>query len=129
MSHIADTTRSDMELAGLLLQCGLESRDTRLGGAGLTVSIVTVTPFPPRVKPTVVIAADGQEWRFEASVSPPGAELLLPQGAALLASGPWQSARELSIKVSFQERSFDGIIPVDGIGAALARLAANCPTN
>jgi hypothetical protein len=131
MSHTADMTRSDLDLAGLLLRCntgphntGLEPREI-----GSDVVIVVVTPFPPRAKPSVAIGAAGNEWHFEASVLSPGAELLLPAEAASLAAGPWQSAHELSIKVSFQERTFAGVIPIDGMAAALATLAANCPAS
>jgi hypothetical protein len=130
MSHTADMTHSDLNLAGLLLRCnsphdtGLDPRET-----GSDVVIVVITPFPPRAKPSVVIGADGKEWHFEAGVLPPGAELLLPAEAADLAAGPWQLAHELAIKVSFLDRSFGGVIPIDGMTAALATLTANCPPN
>lgn len=116
--HTADTARSDFELAGLMLQCSERRRE---------VVLVVVTPFPPRARPGVTIRTDSEEWRFEARVVSPGAELLLPAEATSLAAGPWQTAHELAVRVSSQEQSFGGVIPIDGLNAALATLAANCP--
>lgn len=118
MIHTADITRSDPELAGLMLRCGEH---------GAEVIIVVVTPFPPRAQPDVTVGADGKEWRFTARVVSPGAELLLPAEATGLATGPWQLTHELVVKVSSPEQSFGGVVPIDGLGAALATLAANCP--
>jgi hypothetical protein len=118
MSRIADLTRSDFDLAGLMLRCGEQN---------LEVVIVVVTPFPPRARPSVTIGADGKEWRFDASVVPPGAELLLPKEATSLATGPWQLGHELAVKVSSSEQSFGGVIPIEGLGNALTTLSRNCP--
>jgi hypothetical protein len=118
MIHTADITRSDPDLAGLMLRCGEH---------GAEVAIVVVTPFPPRAQPDVTVGADGKEWRFTARVVPPGAELLLPAEATSLAAGPWQLTRELVVKVSSPEQSFGGVVSIDGLAAALATLAANCP--
>jgi hypothetical protein len=117
MSHTADTTRSDPDLAGLMLRCG---------ESGIEVAIVVVSLFPPRTQPNVTISAGGKEWRFEARVIPPGAELLLPAGTTSLAAGPWQSSHELTVKVSSPEQSFGGVISTDGLAAALATLTVNC---
>lgn len=142
MSRTSDMTRSDLDLAGLMLRC----RDTGvlLQGADVTspmvqdddahaigaqIVIVVVTPFPPRAQPSVTIGAAGKEWHFNARVLPPGAELLLPAQATDLASGPWQSTPELAVKVSWQERSFKGVIPIDGLADALATVTANCTAN
>jgi hypothetical protein len=118
MIHTADTTRSDLNLAGLMLQYSELHAE---------VIVVVVSPFSPRAHPTVIVAADNGEWRFEAHVVPPGAELLLPAEASNLAAGRWQSAHELAVHVSSQEQSFAGVIPIDGLSAALVTLTANCP--
>ena len=118
MIRTADLLRSDPDLAGLMLRCA---------ELGAEVVIVVVAPFPPGAHPSVTISADDKQWRYEASVVPPGAELLLPGDATGLAMGPWQSARELAVKVSSQEQSLGGIIPIDGIAGALTTLTANCP--
>jgi hypothetical protein len=120
MIHTADTTRSDLNIAGLMLRCG-ELRPE--------VIVVVVSPFSPRAHPTVTIGANDGKWRFEASVVSPGAELLLPAEASSLAAGRWQSAHELAVEVSSQEQSFGGVIPIDALSAALETLRADCPTD
>jgi hypothetical protein len=133
MSHTADMGHSDLDLAGLMLRChetGDQGTGTDTASAHdktVEVAIIVVTPFPPRAQPAVTISAADKEWHFAARVVPPGAELVLPVEAAELAAGPWQSMRELAVKVSSQERSFSGVIPIDGLADALATLAANCP--
>jgi hypothetical protein len=142
MSHTSDMTRSDVDLAGLMLRCrGIDAGMPSVGspnptaqdddtlGTGAQIVIVVVTPFPPHAQPSVTIGTPGKEWHFDARVLPPGAELLLPAQATELAIGPWQSTPELSVKVSWQERSFSGVIPIDGLAGALATLAANCAPN
>lgn len=118
MSRTADMTRSDLDLAGMMLKCGEH---------GTEIVIVALTPFAPRARPEITISALGKEWQFSASVVPPGAELLLPADATRLAAGPWQSAHELSVHVKSQDRSFGGVIPIDGLTAAFASLSVNCP--
>jgi hypothetical protein len=118
MSHTADMARSDLDLAGIMLKCGEH---------GVEVVVVALTPLPPRARPEIMISALGKEWRFVASVVPPGAELLLPADAMHLAAGLWQSAHELSVQVKSEEQSFAGVVPIDGIAAALATLTTNCP--
>lgn len=135
MSHTADMRRSDLDLVGLMLRCrakgaqgaSLPTRDADQTGA--EIAIVVITPFPPLAQPLVTVGAVGREWRFDARIVPPGAELLLPAAASDLAAGPWQSAHALTIKVSWQDRSFSGVIPIDGLAGALATLAANCPAD
>lgn len=117
VDHTADITRSDLDFAGLMLRCGSHSPE---------VAIIALTPFPPKAKPSVSIAANGEHWEFVAQVMPPGAELLLPQESTALAFGPWQRARELSVTVTSPEQSFAGIVQIDGLSEALAMLAASC---
>lgn len=120
MSHTADALRSDFDLAGLMLRCS---------NNGPEVLIVAVTLFPPHARPSVTIEANGKEWKFDARVVPPGAELLLPTEAEQLTIGAWQSAHELVVKVSSQDQSFGGVIPIDGLEPALGTLTANCPAS
>ena len=130
INHTADTRRSDLDLAGLLLRCpaGKDLNATQ-SEASPQVIIVVITPFPPHARPSVSIGAHGQQWRFEASVVSPGSELLLPAGAASLAAGPWQNSPELRVDVSSQDRSFGGVIPIAGLAGALGTLAASCAAN
>ena len=116
--HTADTTRSEVNLAGLMLRCGELHPD---------VIVVVVSPFSLRAHPTVIIGVNHAESHFEARVVSAGAGLLLPDEASALAAGAWQSAHELTVAVSSQEQSFAGVIPIDGLSAALVKLSANCP--
>jgi hypothetical protein len=118
MSHTADTVRSDFDLAGMMLKCGEH---------GTEVAIVALTPLPPRARPEVTISALGQEWRFPATIVPPGAELVLPRDATRMSNSVWRSAHELSIKVTTPQQSFAGVIPIDGLAGALATLSTICP--
>jgi hypothetical protein len=114
----ADLARSDIDLAGLLLSCA---------DAGVDVMIFVVAPFPPRAHPAVTVSAGGQDWPFTASVVPPGAELRLPPEASDLASGIWQTSRELSVTISSDGRETKGVISTEGLDRAMAALQATCP--
>jgi hypothetical protein len=120
----ADVTKSDIDLAGLMLRCGKSNFDVRL---------VLLRPLPPRARPKVSVTASGRTADFIASVVPPGAEVLLPQEATALASGPWQIAPDLSVEVGPVEGDdpstpIRGVIALAGLRAALAQLQANCPS-
>ena len=109
---------SNMDLAGLMLRCH---------GGGAEVVLVVVTPFSRHAQPAVTLEVDGKQWHFEASIIPPGAQLLLPPAAAALAAGAWQSSNQLTVRISWHERSIAGAIPIDGLRGAIATLIANCP--
>jgi len=120
----ADVTKSDIDLAGLMLRCGKSNFD---------VLLVLVRPLPPRTHPKVALTAGGNTMDFISSVVAPGAEVLLPQEATVLASGPWQTAPDLSVEVGAVEGDdpptpIRGVIALAGLGAALAQLQANCPS-
>jgi hypothetical protein len=117
MNRTADIS-SDLDLAGLMLRCH---------GGGAEVLLVVVTPFAPHSQPAVTITVNGREWHFDSTVVPPGAQLLLPASATVLASGSWQSANQLAVKISWQQTTIAGVIPIDGLRSALATLIANCP--
>ena len=116
--HIADLPKSDPNLAGLMFRCADQ---------GIELLVVVVSPLPPIADPRVTIAANGQEWQFDARVIPPGLTLLLPTRSADLAAGVWQSAHQLDAKVTWQSKSLSGVVPIDGLAAALTTLIANCP--
>ena len=117
MMRTADMLRSDPDLAGMTLRCGQN---------GLEVLIIVIQPFPPRSRPQVTIGTVSQEFRFETSVIPPGAAILLPNDAASLANGPWQSLKELPIKVEQGETTIRGIVPLSGLTAAVQSLMTSC---
>jgi hypothetical protein len=120
----ADVTKSDIDLAGLMLRCG---------DSNIEVLIVLLRPLPPRAHPKVSTAVGSQTYDFIASVVPPGAELLLPLEATALATGPWQAASDLSVEIGPVEADdqpgpIRGVIPLAGLSASLLLLKANCPS-
>jgi hypothetical protein len=117
MSHTPDMSRSDLDLAGMMLKCA---------DHGQEVAIIVLKPFPPRAKPQVTVSALGKEWRFVASTLPPGAEVILPPATTTLLAGIWQTAHELAVQVEAQGQSVKGIISIEGLAAASAALTANC---
>jgi len=112
----ADTARSDLDLAGVMVRCGERNVETL---------VVLIRPFPPRAHPKVTVAAGGQSREFTTTVVRPGAALLLPAEATALAAGPWQSAAELAVQVD-DEHPIRGIISLQGLGAAYRLLTVNC---
>ena len=115
--HTADIARSDIGLAGLMERCAEH---------GTQLLVVMVTPLPPRARPQVILRAAGQEARLDATVTPPGAALLLPpEAAALVAGAP--AAAELAIAVVAGESTTRGVVPLAGLAAARQTLTAHCP--
>ena len=117
----ADTLRSDLDLAGLMIRCG-EATDVE-------VLVALVNPLSLRAHPNVAITAEGSQTKLAASIAPPGPLILLPNEAAALADGPWRDLKELEITVEDPETTVHGVIALDGLGPALANLRANCPRN
>jgi hypothetical protein len=115
--HTADTARSDADMAGLMLRCKV---------GGIDVVLVTIRPFSFRAHPRVTVTSGGVDMRFDASIGPPGAAILLPNEASALAHGAWQSASELAIRIEDGQDTVRGIIVIDGLRTALQRLEANC---
>ena len=113
----ADTAKSDLEFAGLMLRCGEGNTE---------VLVVLVRPIPPRAHPKVAVSFGGKTAEFATSVVPPGAALLLPNEATALAAGAWQSASELTVRVDDEQGPIRGIVSLSGLGAAFRRLHANC---
>jgi hypothetical protein len=116
--HTADLARSDLNLAGLMLRCR---------GQGFEVTIVLLTPFPPRARPKVKLTANGSTVEFAASVIPTGAAIALPSEATTLVYGPWQSATEVAVEVAEGDRLTRGVVLLAGLGPAVVQLLASCP--
>jgi hypothetical protein len=117
ITRTADVSKSDLEFAGLMLRCGERS---------VEVLIVLVRPFPPRVHPKVDVSAGSSKAQFTATVAPPEVLLLLPHEATALAEGPWEAATELSVTVEDERGAIHGVVPLAGLGQALALLRSNC---
>jgi hypothetical protein len=118
--HTADPLRSDPDLAGLVIRCS---------ETGNEVLIALITPLPPRARPQVVLGDTGAGPRLEAKVLPPGALILLPPAATVLANGRWQALPELSVQVTDEGTAIRGVVPLQGLAAGLQVLTANCPAN
>ena len=118
ITRTADVSKSDLEFAGLMLRCGEGS---------VQVLIVLVRAFPPRAHPSVKLTAGSATAELTASVVPPEVLLLLPREATSLAAGPWQAATELTVTVEDERGAIRGIVPLTGLGHALALLRSNCP--
>jgi hypothetical protein len=118
--HVADTTRSDVSLAGLNFQCGRESVD---------VVLVILDRLSRTSRPKVILAAGSSRAEFEASVVQSGEALLLPNAAANLAAAEWQKASELAIEIETQAGAIRGAVPMDGLSAALQTLKSRCPVH
>jgi hypothetical protein len=115
----ADPPRSDIDLAGLTVRCGIADPE---------VIVVLVRPLPPRANPKVKLTAGGSTAQFYGTVIPPGASIALPREASGLTSGPWLSSPELNIEVDESNDTVRGVVPLAGLGPALALLRSNCPS-
>jgi hypothetical protein len=120
----ADMTKSDIDLAGLMLRCS---------DSHVEVLFVLVRPLPMRAHLKVTASAGDKSTDFVATVVPPGVTVLLPQEAIALATGPWQNASELSVQIGAVEGEtlptpIRGVVSLVGLGGALPLLMANCPS-
>jgi hypothetical protein len=115
--HTADTARSDLGLAGLMVRCA---------GAGPEVLVIMLPPLPPRAHPQVTLRAGGEETQVEGKVTPPGAALLLPRPTQALLAGPWQTKADLAVEVAAEGTTIRGVVPLAGLRTAMADLTAAC---
>ncbi|MGY4615527.1 hypothetical protein ACVWZ4_000754 [Bradyrhizobium sp. USDA 4472] len=117
--HVADISKSDINLAGLSLRCGQD---------GLQAVLILLAPLPRSSRPSVVVKTSTKRSEFEAVVTQAGEALLLPGLASTLASGAWQTASELSIEIATGPNPIEGVVPIRGLVAALNSLPPNCLT-
>ena len=61
--HTADTSRSDLDLVGLMIRCSETSAE---------VVIIILPALPFRSRPHVSFGKPGNETQFDATVAPPG---------------------------------------------------------
>ena len=115
----ADTAQSDPDLAGLMIRC--EEKP------GFEVLLALVRPFPPRTKRDVVVTSGTTQSVLRAEASPTGTGLILPIEATAFTTGPWQGLKELAVTIKDPEAEIRGVIPLDGLAPAMAKLSANCP--
>jgi hypothetical protein len=114
-----DPSRSDIDLAGLMLRCS---------DRGFEVLIVLLHPLSSRARPQVKLTPGGAA-ALAATVVSPGAALALPTEAAALVTGPWQSAPELALEVDENDKIIRGVVSLAGLAPALDLLRSNCPSH
>lgn len=115
----ADTSRSDPDLAGLMIRCQDKP--------GLQVLLALVRPLPPRAKRSVVVSPMATPTIIHAEVSPLGTGIVLPVEPSMFTTGQWRDLKELAVLVQDPEGDIRGVIPLDGLTPALAKLSARCP--
>ncbi len=116
----ADTSQSDPDLAGLMIRCGEKP--------GLEVVLALIRPLPPRSKRDVIVFAGAAQSVLHAETAPPGTGLVLPIDATAFTKGPFRDLKQFSVKVIDPESDIRGVIELDGIGPATAKLSASCPS-
>jgi hypothetical protein len=120
ITKTADTARSDPDLAGLIIRCQQKP--------GFEIALGTVRPFPPLTKRDVVFTLGTEHSILHAEASPAGTALILPIDATAFTTGPWRGLKELAVTIKDPEVEIRGVIPLDGLAPALAKLTANCPS-
>jgi hypothetical protein len=116
--HTADASRSDFDLAGLMIRCGKEAPEAL---------IVLLRAFPLGERLSVTLGRAGNDNRYEATVAPPGTALLLPPDATRLVSTSWSALKELSIQIENGETKIHGVVALAGLQPGLKLLTTSCP--
>jgi hypothetical protein len=114
----ADTTQSDPDLAGLMIRCREKP--------GPEIVLALIRPLPPRSKRDVVVGSGAGQSVLHAETAPPGTALTLPVDATVFTTGDWRELTQLAVRIIDPEGDIKGVIPLDGIGPAIARLSAAC---
>lgn len=113
----ADTTRSDLNLAGLSLRCS---------GNGTEVVLTLLEQQPRASHPIVTLAVGSDRIQLEASVSQSAESVVLPQSASALAAGPWLTAQELTVEIATKPEPTRGTVPLAGLANAMRALRSGC---
>jgi hypothetical protein len=93
---------------------------------GLEVLLALVRPFPPRSKRDVVVTTGTTRSVLHAETSPAGTALILPIEATAFTTGPWQGLKELAVTINDPEAEIRGVISLEDLAPALAKLLASC---
>jgi len=114
----ADTMRSDLDFAGLMIRCAPKGK--------IDVLIALIQPFPPQSHPKVTISSGTSSQVFEGAMTAAGAAVVLPDEAARLAQGPWQTLSSLSVSVKENQSEIKGVVILDGLREAYNLLVGSC---
>jgi hypothetical protein len=114
----ADTTRSDPDLAGLMIRCQEKP--------GFQVLLALVRPLPPLAKRSVVVSPTTTPTVIHARVSPLGTGIVLPVEPTAFTTGQWRDFKELAVLIQDPQADIRGVIPLEGLAPALAKLSAKC---
>jgi hypothetical protein len=117
--HTADISRSDADLAGLMLRCA---------EGDVEALIIVFQPRPPNARPWIKLGPAGGEAKFEAMIALPFTALLLPPEATALLTGRWRSSDEIAVEIESDPTPVHGIVSLAGLGPSLAELRASCPS-
>jgi hypothetical protein len=117
--HTADTSRSDRDLAGLLIRCTER---------GTEAVIVVIGTFPLRARPHVVLGEPGNEAQFEATVAQPGTSILISGDATDLVTSSWHAQSDLFIRIENGPVTIRGVVSLAGLQTAFQVLATSCST-
>jgi hypothetical protein len=117
VTHVADFSRSDPDLAGLTLRCA---------DGGVESLIILITPLPPHAHPNVRIAAAESDLLLKADMVQPFTSVRLTPKATALLTGSWQMRAELDVRVENEGTKIEGVILLAGLPAALQSLLVEC---
>jgi hypothetical protein len=117
--HTADTSKSDIDLAGLMIRCS---------GDHTELAVVVLTPFTFRARPRVALGSPSRQQQFDGTVGPPGTAIVLPGDPRALLGDAWAAESDLFIRVTDGPNTFSGVVPLAGVQSASLQLKANCPT-
>jgi hypothetical protein len=115
--HISDTVKSDFALAGLTFRCGI---------SGIEPLLIVLEPLATASNPQVRLTAGSTQSQFQGATVQGGLALLLPATASSLATGPWQTANELSVEIAIKPVPIKGTVPLSGLSNALRTLTQMC---
>jgi hypothetical protein len=116
--HTADMSRSDADLAGLMLRCAQD---------GIEALVIVVAPLPPRAHARIRFGPPDKQQFFDAEVVPPFTALRLPREApSIVAALEASGANALAIIVDSEDGPIRGTVALAGLRPALERLSVSC---
>ena len=115
----ADPSRSAAEFVGLMLRCGAPE---------IEVLPVVIPPLPPRARPKVTIGSGSDVLEMDATVTSPGAAILLPRQASDAVRARWLRLPRLEIAIAHDGATIGGSVSLEGLVPALQALDAACGT-